>query len=339
MRRARRRLLLAGVLLLSMPALSACGGVGGGTVVVRVGDRTYSKQAVDRWAAVIARGGAFSGFRGVPRGTNKERALALLITSSWLVDEAARQGVPVTDGIVKGVVANREAEEKDFRSRLAAKGQTLAGAAFEARAELAAEAVREKLAERADAPTRTQALAYYRSNRAMFATPEVRVTDLVENQRSSSQAAAFVRREGTGSRFARAAYHEQVTRTPGVMRTPEKARLVEAIFAARPGVVSSPMPLNGNWTVFVVRKVIPGRPQAFAKVRGEVERRLRIARQKELKASFDREYVALWRARTKCEHGYVGPGCPQYTAPLGAYEDPFSRRAHPLLSEQGAEGG
>ncbi len=79
-----------------------------------------------------------------------------------------------------------------------------------------------------------------------------------------------------------------------------------------------------------------GRP--YAKVRAQVARTLDVERQRALATRFDGEYRAKWGAITTCRSGYVAPGCPQDHALLGAYEDPFSLRAHPVLAEQGASG-
>src|SRR5882757_4297920 len=58
--------------------LSACGGAGESSDVVRVGRNAITKAAVDQWTNVVRRGGAFTGFRGAPRrGTPRQRALAL----------------------------------------------------------------------------------------------------------------------------------------------------------------------------------------------------------------------------------------------------------------------
>jgi hypothetical protein len=119
-----------------------------------------------------------------------------------------------------------------------------------------------------------------------------------------------------------------------MMRTAEKAAVVSAIFAAPVGRVSPPMKLNGSWAVFVVRKAIPSRPSSFASVREAVLTQLTISRKHRIATGFSDGYVSRWRAKTNCRSGYLAPGCPQYRGSLGAYEDPFSRQAHPLLSEQ-----
>lgn len=316
--------------------LMACGGTPKNAVVVRIGDVAITKATVDHWTRVIERKGAFSGFRGEPQGSAKNRALALLISSNWLIGEATIQGVAVPESAIDEALGERERE--GLRKNLRATGQSLADVKLEMRAELAAEAIREKLASRASAVSQQQVVDFYRANRESFSKPEERITDLIENLPSAAAAAKLVRRIGIGRRFAKLAYRERVSRSARFLYTHEKMLVVNAIFAAPVGVVSRPMMLNHTWTVFVVRKVIPAVPQPLSKVHSEVLTRFNVTRQHEIARKFDKEYTSSWRAKTTCESGFVGPGCPQANAKLGAYEDPFSLRAHPLLSEAAARG-
>jgi len=308
-----------------------CGGVAGGTTVVHVGEDAITKATVEHWVSVIKRGGAFSGPRGEAGGDITQRALALLITSNWLVREGAHQGVPVRDAEVEQALREREREDPELGAQRRAAGQTVADLKLELRAELAAEALRKKLARRAERIGPQELVAFYDAHRSLFGTG-MRVTDLIEGQESAAAAAAAAPQldsEEAGSEVI----HEHVTRAAMFMRSPEKVKVVDQIFTARPGVVSRPVLLNKSWAVFVVRKVIPGRTMPFGQARAEVLTRLAVARELALARSFDRSYTARWKARTSCRAGFVGPGCPQSTQPLGAYEDPFSPREHALLAE------
>lgn len=321
-------LLIAGGLCLA--GLTGCGGIDKDAIVARVGGQAFSKATVDHWTRAIERGGAFNGFRAAPlHGTPRQRAITLLVTSNWLIGEASRQGVAVPAATLQYEYEER-AQSPEFHKRLRMAGLTPADVKLEMRAELAAEAIREKLGAQAASFSNRTLASFYRANPTL--TLEVRVTDLIENLPSPAAAEALVRRIGTGARFARRAIRESVARTPGYLLTPEKVKAVNAIFAARPGVVSRPIRLNA-WTVFVVRKVIPPKPEPLGRVHDEAARRLNVTRQHELATRFDREYLARWHAQTSCRSGYVAPGCPQFKGLLGSYEDPFSRRAHPLLSE------
>jgi hypothetical protein len=324
-----RRVSWAAVGAVLVIGLSACGGDEGSAVAVRVGDNAITRATVDHWTSVVERRGAFTGFRGEPHGgTPRQRALVLLISSAWLIGEAARQGLPVSKETVDDVLAERMQGEResDFHKRLEATGQTVAGVKLELRAELALEAIREELARRAGQITQPEVAEYYRTNRRLFSTPEARETDIIEGLSSPAAATALVKRVGTGAHFAKLAYHKKVAHTPGVLQGPAtKKRVDYAIYAARRGVVSRPLPLDGAWAVFVVRKIIPPRAKPLAKARSEVLASLRVQRKRDLTSAFEHEYRRRWMSKTRCRDKYLIPGCSQFGGRLGAYEDPFLR--------------
>ncbi len=271
-----RRAGCAIVAVLALAGLSGCGGPGESTVVVRVGNEKITKAMVDHWTSVVRRGGAFTGFRGKPpRGTPRQRVLVLLISSAWLLGEAARERLPIPEEAIDRALDERAqgGGESKLRKHLSATGQTVAGLRRELSAELAVEAIHRELERQASQVTEPEIAAYYRRNRRQLAVPAARAVDLIEQLWSPSVAEALVRRIGAGRRFAQMSrYHEVVTHADG--GSPEKARLVNAIFAARIGAASRPYQLfkvwPHSWVVFVVRKKIPARPQPLSKVRGQV---------------------------------------------------------------------
>jgi hypothetical protein len=307
--------------------VAACGGSETHEVVVRVGGIGITAGAVDRWTHVVEHGGAFTGFRGAPRqGTPRERALALLISSHWLIGEARRRGMSISNEAVKQAIAERERAEGpgELRRRLADAGQTLTGLELEIRAELALEAISEELSDEAARVNPSELLAYYRRNVTLFSAPKAWVVDIVEGLPSASAATALLRRTGTGPGFTHLALHKHIRDTPGVLTGPANKKDVDrAIFSARPGVVSQPMRLNGAWAVFIVRRVLPPEPMGLASVRGNVLRHLRAFRGRSAKGRFGEEFVQRWRSRTICRPGYVAPGCSERHGDLGSYEDPF----------------
>jgi foldase protein PrsA len=308
--------------------LGACGGADERSVVVRVGDNAITKATVDHWTRIVRRGGAFTGFRGEPHGpTARQRALALLISSGWLIGEASRQGLPVSEQAVRDALRERKqaSGEAEFRNGLRATGQTITGVELELRAELALEAIQQGLAGRAEEVTSSEVVDYYRKNPQRFRTPEERVVDIVKKLASPAAATALVRRVGTGKRFARAAYRKRITYAPGVLLGPADKKAVDyAIFAARPGVVSRPMRLEGGWTIFVVRSIIRPRVVSLARAHDSVVALLTQRRQRQITSAFDDAYRVYWTGRTSCRPGYVAPGCAKYRGALEAYEDPFA---------------
>ena len=329
-RSATNRLRVCGTTVLGALLLGwgACGAGQTSLVVVRVGHNAITKATVDRWTAIVRRGGAFSGFRGAPSsGTSRQRALALLISSTWLIEEAARQGIPVSGKEVGAALAERAqgAAASEFHKRLAATGQTVAGVELELKAELAYDAIREALVLRASRFTQSEVQRYYREDGSRFSSPKVSVVDIVENLPSAAAATQLVRRIGTGRRFTKVAFRKELAYTTGVLSGSATKKAVDhAIFVARPGVVSRPMRLFGGWTIFVVRRIIPPRRRPLPMVRSELIAGLKKQRTREIATSFAREYQKRWAGVTSCKHGYVVAGCAQYAGPPGAYENPFA---------------
>ncbi len=306
-------------------ALSACGG-DSSPVVARVGDAEISKAAVEHWARALERGAAGEGLRPPQQGSPKQRALGLLISADWIDGEAAREGVaPSGDELDKGLGERKEANgASEFQAALKATGQTVDDVELEVRAELAAAALARKLADQAARVSEAQIVDFYRRNHLLYTTPETRHTDLIEHLPSPAAARALVRKIGTGAAFTKRALKEAVVRTiTGAPSPGDIPNISDAIFASRTGVVSKPMPLNGHWTVFVVRKIVPAKLKPLDVVRRELIRRLVAQRHREIVARFERELKTRWTAKTSCRPGYVVQKCAQYAGSQAAEESPL----------------
>ncbi|HEV7527923.1 MAG TPA: peptidylprolyl isomerase [Solirubrobacteraceae bacterium] len=324
---AVRQTATAAIAALLVVGIVACGSSSEGPPVVRVGTDAIGKSVVGHWAHVIQRGGAAQGLRGAQHGAPRQRALSLLISMAWISGEAAREHIVVPARVVNRELAERqEANGKaEFQGELRASGETVADVKREIRAELEATAIRERLTSQGSHVTRAEIVSFYRLHGDLFVVPEERDAELIEDLPSSSAATALVGRIGTGSRFAKRALKEALVRSRGGTSNPQDIQSVtNAIFAARPGVVSKPMRLNHAWTVFLVRKVKPAKPKPLTEVRGEVVQRLTAIRLREITMRFEKEYENRWAARTSCSAGYVVRKCAQYAGKPVAGESPFS---------------
>ncbi len=317
---------LAAMLALAL-GVSACGNSDGRAVAVRIGGKAITAATVKHWTSIVRRGGGFTGYRGSPRVRSpRRRALALLISSSWLMDEAAREGLAVSANAVDELLAERTQGERGayVRKRYEAAGETPADVKLELRAELARAAILQALSERAGQPTQRQLASFYQSHSTQFRKPELRYVDIIENLPSAAAAASLVKRIGIGRAFAARAYHKKIELTAGLLNgAASKKRVDYAIFAAKPGIVSAPMQLGRGWTVFVVRKTVPGRQESLAEAHERVVASLSKSRLEAVGDAYAREYPRRWIARTVCSAGYVAPGCAQYRGSLGPYENPF----------------
>ncbi|MBA3807381.1 MAG: peptidyl-prolyl cis-trans isomerase [Solirubrobacterales bacterium] len=253
-----------------------------------------------------------------------------MITANWLLGEAREQGLTLSDSELKRRVREQgEATiggQAEFRATLAATKETSADASFETRAQWAASELRRLLGERAEKTARALVTAvrvesFYRSHIARYRVPELREFDLAEGFKSVAEADAFVGRGiGQTSPLARLAFHETYLRSDHFTGPAEKRRLLEAIFAARVGVASRPMPLDGRYVAFVVRHVRPGYVKPMAVVRTTIEGQLLAQSRHRAYEEMTSEYVRRWAAKTDCLAGYVVQQCSQYRGPL-AHEE------------------
>ncbi|HUA74312.1 MAG TPA: peptidylprolyl isomerase [Solirubrobacteraceae bacterium] len=304
-------------MLVALLGLVGCGNDEPSVVAVRVGGTTITKQSVEHWTHVIEKGGAAGQVTGQTRGSPRQKALEFLITTQWLLGQAAMMGAAVSDRAVEHAVNDQRdvSGSEEFEQQLHATGETLDDVKLEASRELASAAIHRVLAARAARVSDAEIAAFYEANRRQFTVHESRVVDIVENLPSRVAALALIRRVGTGRRFAAIAYHETLGRgETGLAGVPGKAALVRVIFSARADVVSKPIPLNHAWTVFVVRRIRPVRTEPLDEARAVIVKSLVPERLQRIAREFAPNYRAHWIARTSCRTAFVMPGCSQFAA-------------------------
>jgi parvulin-like peptidyl-prolyl isomerase len=148
-------------------------------VVATVGAVAITKTALNGWIADQA-----------PRSSaaddqTRQQALRALISGTWLLGEAAKQGLSVSseevlqryEGDRREAAPNGAAE---FREFLEQAGETPSQLRARIRVELAAAKLRRLVASRQPAVTETQVADYYRAHRQRFVTPEERTIDIAK---------------------------------------------------------------------------------------------------------------------------------------------------------------
>lgn len=251
--------------------------------------------------------------------TLRGRALSFLISSEWLIGEAAAEGLKVS-----GQEVERRLEEKrdsfpggeaEFHEFLETTGRPVADIKFDIEAELASSRIRQAVASREPEVTRAQIAGYYRQNERRYLVPERRYFD-IDNLGSKAAAGRVKREAESGRSFAKMTLHESLQR-PGSAADVgrEKAAIERAVFSARPNVLGGPVRLYGDYSLFEVRRIVAAAHQPLAQVQSSIERRLAAEQQRRALAEFARAWRKRWIARTDCHTGYVVPGCAQYKGP------------------------
>ena len=260
-----------------------------------------------------------------------QEALDPLISRWWVVGGAAEAGVSVSDAEVRRQVARDEAGAGRARllANLADAGETLAELAVETRVKLLAEKIRHKLAAETGKVTAARVLAYYDAHRSEFATPQRRRLYIART--ATSREALKVKSEILAGRsFASVvkglSLAQPIYSKDGLVPGYEshmyrQAPLNEAILKARLGTVEGPVRITLGYYVFEVTRVTPAVQEPFAKARASIEAKLPTQLYDERLSAFVKGWRARWRARTRCEPGYVVAKCAG--GPTAA-EDPYT---------------
>jgi parvulin-like peptidyl-prolyl isomerase len=300
---------------------------------VRVGDSTIAKATVAHWMAATAGGRAVARSAGQQYQQLHQQVLGFLISSQWVLDEVAEQGLKASDreieqGLKQKVRVSYPGGESELRQFLKDTGQSLSDVKFEIQAQLAEQKIRQRLAEREAPITQSQIASYYDRHRQSFAIAERRGLEIT-NRKSAAKAQKVKQEVLAGRSFASTKVKRYTAERPlepnGGFRkdTRERAALERAIYSAKPDVLTGPVRLRLDYFLFKVTHITPGRQQSLAEVQGTIKKQLVAQQQRATLAAFIARWRRKWIAKTDCHAGYVVQKCSQYrqtTAP----EDPVA---------------
>jgi hypothetical protein len=295
--------------------LGGCGGQSHGKLAVRVGATALTTTAVEHWVSVLA-GGRASAHQ---KQTLSLRALQVLISDAWLIEGAKQHGAAITTAAIRGQMASRrsaeftggEAEANEF---LKATGQDTAGLELEARAELAAAALRHSVLAAVPRVTNAQIRSYYSSHIPQFVVPERREMQITN--RKSAAAAESVRREvEAGRSFDSLSLPEsmQISRTNKQYEPASHLEEVEA--GAKQHTLIGPVRRRVDYFILEVVQIIPARQLTLGEARNSIEQKLQHERSTRALAAAVAAWRTEWTAKTDCSPGYVVQKCAHYTGP------------------------
>ncbi len=327
-------LLLVAAAPLLAAGLSGCGTASGisssvssatsSETVARVGHAAIDRGEVEHWASAIKLGNAVATALGQVSGTPRERALKFLISSHWILGEAAERGLSISSAAVeRGLRQKIDAMaggRRELEEELSSTGQTLADLRLEVKASLAVRRIRDAVGRRAAPVGRAEVMSYYARHRRRFYVPERRVAYLIEGIYSYAHALALAKRVEPGRRHTRPWFRELVPKTSEVA---DRGTLAHMIFAARPGLVAGPKRFFGHWVLAVVTKLIPAGIQPLPAVKGELSKSLAGEHRERALKSFAAAYVRRWSARTSCSPGYLVRRCSGYRGTPAVEENPL----------------
>jgi parvulin-like peptidyl-prolyl isomerase len=265
----------------------------------------------------------------------REEVLDRLITDDWVIGGARELGVDVSSQRLAADLASLKRTHfptpARFHAYLAKSGQTVGDLLLAERVQLDNEAIRAAIAGKVRSVTQAQIAQYYAQNKKQYHVPETRDVEIVGTP-TPAQTQAAKREIASGKSFASVA-KQQTTAQPfhsedgvvlglvsGLYREPS---LNNAIFTARPGVLSGVIKTVIGYYVFRVRRIHPAYQETLAQATPGIRKALPAERQDKALVGFIKDWRVKWIARTDCSLGYVVGRCRQSKASPTA-EDPYT---------------
>jgi PPIC-type PPIASE domain len=259
-----------------------------------------------------------------------QTVLRRLIADEWLIGGSRQLGVATSESEVKAYLDRYRhdgfSSKAQFQHFLA--GRTVADVMFEMKAKLASEAIRRAIKDRVRPIARKQITSYYNSHKFHYLVTGSRDVEIARTATESS--AAKVKAEvASGKSFAsvvrKLPLHQPEGSSEGLVlelgpHAYGEPNLNEAIFTARPGVLTGPIGTWYGYLVFEVTKIRIERLKPLAQVEASIRQKLARPPQAEALAAFTRRWRTTWTARTDCSSGDVVPGCRQFKGSPGATE-------------------
>jgi parvulin-like peptidyl-prolyl cis-trans isomerase-like protein len=248
----------------------------------------------------------------------KQRALDFVISSRWLIGEAAEEGLSVG-----GARAGQRLREGKVMALLG-DGASVADKRFMVETEMAATVIEQRLKDSEPRITRAQIVGFYWRHIARYKHPERRVIAIVEHIPTAAQARKIRLAVASGKADIRKiGIHELVVDRHPIEFVPGKVALARAIFATKLDVLSPLLLFDRQYAFFEVTGITRASVQPLAQVRGAIAVRLAAELHRRTLARFVLAWRQKWSTRTACRPGYVIQKCRQYRG-LRAPEDPLA---------------
>jgi foldase protein PrsA len=252
--------------------------------------------------------------------------LGFLISSQWVLGEAASLGVNVSDKEVKKrfeqIKAQQFPKPAEFEKFLASSGQTVSDLLLRVKLNLLSSKIQQKIVKAKSNVTQAQITKYYNEHQSRFGVPEKRSVEIILT-RTEAAAKKAKQEVESGKNFASVAKRvsiDPVSKTnggllPSVVKGQEEKSLDTAIFSASKNVLIGPIKTPFGYYIFEVKSVTPGSQQTLAQAQASVKAQLVATAQQGALSKFVKDFKKKWTAKTECRAGYVVTDCKQYKAP------------------------
>jgi len=256
----------------------------------------------------------------------QQEVLGFLISSQWVISEAAALGVKVSDAEVKKEFAKIKAAQfpkaAEFEKFLASSGQTVSDLLLRVKLNLLSQKIQKQIVKNKSKVTQAQVTKYYNENKSKYGTPEKRNVRIVLTKTEAAANAAKKEVE-SGKSFASVASKSSIDPTSKanggllkeVVKGEEEKSLDTAIFSAGKGTLGGPVKTPFGYYVYEVVSITPGTQEPLSKVQATIKQQLVSTGEQSALSKFVKEFKKKWTGKTECRSGYVVQDCKSYKAP------------------------
>jgi foldase protein PrsA len=348
-----KSLLFAGLLTVGAVGIVACGGsdsVPSGSVAT-VGDEEITQEEFDKWLKTAVSGQAQGAATVVPdppeftkcvaakkdaplpKGqkqqsdaalkkqcqqeydTLKREVMLFLIQAEWVEQEAAEQGVEVSEASVRKSFEDQKKQafptEKAYNEFIKTSGMSEEDILFRVRLNELQQKLTQKVTEDATKVTDADIEEYYEKNQRRFAQPERRDLRVVLTKtEAKAEEARKALEDGQSWKKVVNEYSideaskAQAGLLPAVAKGQQDKALDDAVFEAKKGELEGPVKTQFGWYVFEVDKITPASQQSLDESKDTIRNLLRSERQQKALDEFVKEFRENYREQTECADDY-----------------------------------
>jgi foldase protein PrsA len=250
----------------------------------------------------------------------RDQTMQFLISSQWLLQEAAAQHVTASPQEVLTTFNQQKKQsfpkEADYQKFLQTSGQTQADLMYRVKLSVLTNKLQAKIVQGKGNVSEAQIASYYNKNKSRFAQPESRDL-LVVLTTQKSQADAALKAINSGQPWAKVAKKystddaskSQGGKLPNVTKGQQEKTFDTAIFSAPINKVQGPVKTQFGYYVFKVTKDTPAQQQSLAQVHDTIKSLLASQSQQTALNSFVNNFRKRYTAKTACAKGFVIQEC------------------------------
>jgi foldase protein PrsA len=256
----------------------------------------------------------------------KREVLGFLISSQWILGEAASLGVKVSDAEVKKQFVKIRTQQfpstAEFEKFLTTSGQTVSDLLLRVKLNMLSQKIQQKISKAKVNVTQAQIQKYFNENQSRYSVPEKRTVELIltKDEGGAKSAKKEIESGKSFASVAKAKSLDPASNKKGgllgeVSKGQQEQTLDAAIFSAQKNTLSGPVKTSFGYYIFEVLGTKAGSQQSLASVQAAIKQQLTATQQQAALSKFVKNFKKKWKAKTDCRASYVVEDCKQYKAP------------------------